>query len=73
MIRGSIQLWRLSCFSCIGNFVPATKKRSARMHTRTVVLVQRERLCYSKKDVYQQLRRADIAENRSVHALRKKE
>lgn len=26
-----------------------------------------------KKDVYQQLRRADIAENRSVHALRKKE
>ena len=43
------------------------------MHTRAVVLVQRERLCYSKKDVYQQLRRADIAENRSVHALRKKE
>lgn len=25
------------------------KKRSARMHTRAVVLVQRERLCYSKK------------------------
>ena len=41
--------------------------------SRAVVLVQRERLCYSKKDVYQQLRRADIAENRSVHALRKKE
>lgn len=61
MIRGSIQPGDHPVF------------HFTQMCSRTVVLVQRERLCYSKKDVYQQLRRADIAENRSVHALRKKE
>ena len=49
LIVGRNNTAKTSCFSCIGNFVPATKKRSARMHTRAVVLVQRERLCYSKK------------------------
>ena len=62
IIRGSIQLWRLSCFLTLPRCAAAQ-----------LCLCKGNVYAILKKDVYQQLRRADIAENRSVHALRKKE